>query len=516
MLQRIKLYHLRKKFIKNYKQKLKKNKIVEGFSLDCIFNVNMHFPMFEICDVLNNIGVNRLINKLYKLKKNKDYNVKIYYRNSKLKKMDYIQPQYNHNEWGILAKVKLLKDSLIEDIEIDWTQINNEEAMIIYEIKFKKWINELKDMNEYVLQNINDLIYFEPTLIYDKDFFDKERNEQEIYNIVCEMFYAVMQKKLSKLFYTELGKQYLLPLLNKYVIEEKNETVESYLKESFLNATYIKSKNENKDTNVYIIDSFDEYKKRYDEFIFGKSYSPGSTLLYYFSEYRMEFYYQVFENIEINILEKKMSKYLNSHRRNIKISDYKWLIKKVRQLGEKRLYDIVENVNDKNLYGCSKREKGKKFINLNTYSKRFETVYQDNLNYIKEMNNVDYNYKIYIITIITLALTIIGTISTLKDINKENSNDTKINNEINLIESKGNEMIDNNYLSYEDQFKEILNQEEINRIENYEMREIRMKYWNLRHQAFLDEVNIKDCELGKVLDELWIEEQKELEKFKVK
>ena len=132
------------------------------------------------------------------------------------------------------------------------------------------------------------------------------------------------------------------------------------------------------------------------------------------------------------------------------------------------------------------------------------------------MNNVDYNYKIYIITIITLALTIIGTISTLKDINKENSNDTKINNEINLIESKGNEKIDNNYLSYEDQFKEILNQEEINRIENYEMREIRMKYWNLRHQAFLDEVNIKDCDLGKVLDELWIEEQKELEKFKVK
>ena len=216
-------------------------------------------------------------------------------------------------------------------------------------------------MNEYVLQNINDLIYFEPTLVYNKDFFDKERNEQEIYNIVCEMFYAVMQKKLSKLFYTELGKQYLLPLLNKYVIEEKNETVESYLKESFLNATDIKSKNENKDTNVYIIDSFDEYKKRYDEFIFGKSYSPGSTLLYYFSEYRMEFYYQFFENIEINILEKKMSKYLNSHRRNIKISDYKWLIKKVRQLGEKRLYDIVENVNDRNLYGCSEREKIYKF-----------------------------------------------------------------------------------------------------------------------------------------------------------
>lgn len=48
------------------------------------------------------------------------------------------------------------------------------------------------------------------------------------------------------------------------------------------------------------------------------------------------------------------------------------------------------------------------------------------------------------------------------------------------------------------------------------MQEIRMKYWNLIHQAFLDEMNIKDSELGKVVDELWIEKQKELGKFKVK
>lgn len=52
-------------------------------------------------------------------------------------------------------------------------------------------------------------------------------------------------------------------------------------------------------------------------------------------------------------------------------------------------------------------------------------------------------------------------------------------------------MNDKGYLSYEDQFKEILNQEEIGRIENYKLREIRLKYWNLRHKALLDEQYIR-------------------------
>ncbi len=46
-------------------------------------------------------------------------------------------------------------------------------------------------------------------------------------------------------------------------------------------------------------------------------------------------------------------------------------------------------------------------------------------------------------------------------------------------------MSGNNYLSYEEQFKDILNNEEIDRIENKEIREIRSKYWKLRHEAFL-------------------------------
>lgn len=72
------------------------------------------------------------------------------------------------------------------------------------------------------------------------------------------------------------------------------------------------------------------------------------------------------------------------------------------------------------------------------------------------------------------------------------------------------------YLSYEEQFKEILNQEEIDRIENPELIEIRMRYWKLRHKAFIDEHTISDVELGTLLDELNIQERRELLAFRNK
>lgn len=70
------------------------------------------------------------------------------------------------------------------------------------------------------------------------------------------------------------------------------------------------------------------------------------------------------------------------------------------------------------------------------------------------------------------------------------------------------------YLSYEEQFKRILNNEEINRIQDNELREFRNRYWNLQHQAFLDERRIPDSEIGNVYHELKEVEQKELDAYK--
>lgn len=72
------------------------------------------------------------------------------------------------------------------------------------------------------------------------------------------------------------------------------------------------------------------------------------------------------------------------------------------------------------------------------------------------------------------------------------------------------------YLSEDEQYKEILNQDEISRIKDNELREIRSKYWNLRHEAFLDEHNIPDQELEKVWNALKAKELKEIEGYRLR
>lgn len=71
------------------------------------------------------------------------------------------------------------------------------------------------------------------------------------------------------------------------------------------------------------------------------------------------------------------------------------------------------------------------------------------------------------------------------------------------------------YLSYEDQFKEVLNNEEITRIQDLEVRKIREKYWRLQTKALLDERGISDIKINEVSKELIRQEQEELQRFKV-
>ena len=58
-----------------------------------------------------------------------------------------------------------------------------------------------------------------------------------------------------------------------------------------------------------------------------------------------------------------------------------------------------------------------------------------------------------------------------------------------------------------------MNIKEIEQIEDVELRKIRMKYWNLRHKAFLDEHGISDQEIGNVLDSLTKEEEEEVSRY---
>ena len=61
-----------------------------------------------------------------------------------------------------------------------------------------------------------------------------------------------------------------------------------------------------------------------------------------------------------------------------------------------------------------------------------------------------------------------------------------------------------------------MNNDEINDIKDVGLRNIRMKYWKMRHDAFLDERGIPDQELEKIVNELDIAEAKEVAAYLAK
>ena len=72
------------------------------------------------------------------------------------------------------------------------------------------------------------------------------------------------------------------------------------------------------------------------------------------------------------------------------------------------------------------------------------------------------------------------------------------------------------YFSLEEQFKRTLNNTEITRIEDYELREIRQNHWNYRHKILLDEHRISDQELCRLTDIDYEKERKELQEYCVR
>ena len=70
------------------------------------------------------------------------------------------------------------------------------------------------------------------------------------------------------------------------------------------------------------------------------------------------------------------------------------------------------------------------------------------------------------------------------------------------------------YLSEEEQYKDILNNEEISKIKDPVLQEIRSRYWHLRHEAFIDEHNISDIELDSILEKLKKKEKQEIDQYR--
>ena len=115
------------------------------------------------------------------------------------------------------------------------------------------------------------------------------------------------------------------------------------------------------------------------------------------SKFKMTLYYKMFYEIEKQELEYKISKYLNSKKFLINFWDYKWLLNKKRRINEKRFYNINTNTN----YVTDIKGFSSKDLKLadDELIKNILEVYNENIEYINNLNLINYNIIAFIISI---------------------------------------------------------------------------------------------------------------------
>lgn len=72
------------------------------------------------------------------------------------------------------------------------------------------------------------------------------------------------------------------------------------------------------------------------------------------------------------------------------------------------------------------------------------------------------------------------------------------------------------YLSEDEQYKDVLNHAEIERIRDPELRKMRRSFWLERHALFQDEHNVSDAEFGTSFNESLDKEKKAISEYRLK
>ena len=403
MFQIFKLYYKYKKikWFKDYKEKVLNlqhcyyNKsLMEIFDLDS----NMDLYSVSIYDVVNNNDVNKLVKKIYQLKRNKNYSVEISYKKKFIKDINYIRPEFDHTGHGIFAKIKFLNDSLISYIDMTWSQINNEEAIIEYEIHLKKCIDSFSIIHDYILENYKKLRKIKYSIFY---FNIENFLNDDSQNIQTEFKYfrTILQQKISKVSTSNYSKKYLLPIKFTYLIKNKTKKIMKYIEKPFLEESFIVDKD-----HYLILNTIEEFEGiEINEVIFKKKFNPINMVVM-MSELKMPLYYRFFYNIEKQELEYKIGKYLNSKKIFVNIWNYKWLLNKKRRLDEKRFYNI-NNKRSKSINGFSNKK-----ISLidELLIKNIGDVYSENIEYINNLNTINYNTIAFAISVLALIIAIVA------------------------------------------------------------------------------------------------------------
>jgi len=350
----------------------------------------------DLYDVLNNQETHQLIRKIGKLKK-RNYRTKLYRNRSKFRSLNYIRPQFDHTSTALFAEITPLKDDFISNINLSWTQINNDEAIMQYSFTMHKPIRTINDCRKMALghwgtiKNVEALSYYKSTDVLTSD---SKTNNDYVYNLFLSIFQGFDNKNL----YTNLGHMYQLPV--NIVHLTKKTAIDRRMKDSFLYNLYKKGEKE-----VYIGHDVTE-RWQIDTIIVGDRYS-GEDLLDYFTKYNMDYYYHIFGDIEISELSKRLVGYLNKGKTKISYRNRKWLLRKFRRVSEVKLFPRTPKPSG--VIGVANEVAGEEYVQVGLAGK-FKDVYEDNLKYVNSVFGLaDIHIWVWVIlTISFLSLVVSG------------------------------------------------------------------------------------------------------------
>lgn len=369
------------------------------------------FFRVSLYDVIDNNDFNKLIHRIYHLKRKYDLNVDTNYLLFRFRKVNYINSNLIGNHWGRIATITPKEDKWLHSIEIGYTYANNSQALIQFEFIFKKSMNTPLKIHQFIEDNIAYVkkeFYF---FAYGKtESWDKADN-RELLRLDETLFADVLQAYICTIFSTHYGKYYKLPIEYSCHIRNYNKKVQRKLRSAFLCAEYEKG-------NEHIVIS--SHSDRYEvyHFLAGKYY-PNSILINYFSTFSSEMYFSAFSTIEVEELERRMRKYLNSSRSVISSKDIKWLVNKKRYIDEQapRIERTLQPDNKKYIshlieWNCffQGKPQGRDIINYPEKTSYFLKLYEENLSYLNAISNVQNNKVLVFLAVATLIATIAGII----------------------------------------------------------------------------------------------------------
>ncbi len=172
-----------------------------------------------------------------------------------------------------------------------------------------------------------------------------------------------------------------------------------YIKKPFLEESFVVDKD-----HYLVLNSIEEFEGiEISEIIFKKRFNPINMVVL-MSELKMSLYYKFFYNIEKQELEYKIGKYLNSKKIFVNVWDYKWLLNKKRRLDEKRFYDV----NNKRLESIKGFSNKKISLTDELLIKNIRDVYNENIEYINNLNTINYNVIAFAISVLALIIAIVA------------------------------------------------------------------------------------------------------------